>query len=174
MQEPSGAPDLSEHQQWQDSAAQRLNENLIETVKDRAKLGREVEALGQSLLSERARADRYFRSIETIERERNEWQQAYEVASTGHANAQSMMMEELGRLGRRLERAKAALKRDPPDAAAALAQLTQIEPNAGLKELAEKYRGEHGPEGIQAKIERTIVDLTPTEAEERNLRTRRS
>jgi chromosome segregation ATPase len=127
--------------------------------------------------SERDRGDRYFRCIETVERERNQWQDAYSASAAGHANAQQMMLNELGRLSKRMLRAKDALEREPggdvppgtedkrrTDALKLLD--TRMDPR--LQAIHDSFAAEHDPEtGIGAQIERPEHDLTEGEAAQR-------
>lgn len=133
------------------------------------------------LTSERDRGDRYFRCIETIEKERNQWQQAYELAASGHATAQQMMMTELGRLSKRMERAKKYLKGEvePPEAVvrdrdpnewriemAILGLDTVVDRR--LQTISDSYAEATGPEGTIVKsVERPPLELTPEEAASR-------
>jgi hypothetical protein len=138
--------------------------------------GKLVEAK-ELLDSERARGDRYFRSIETVERERNQWQDAYSASAAGHANAQQMMLSELGRLSKRMLRAKEALERKPggdvaPGAtdkrvADAIKLLdTRMDPR--LQAIHDAFVAEHDPDtGIAQQIERPTLELSEGEAAQR-------
>ncbi len=139
--------------------------------------GEELRALGRRLADVEAAADdsqqramRYFGCIETIERERNEWQAAYDQAVAGHARAQEMLLGELSRMGRRLDKARKALEDSPPHVEAALA-LVSTQPKDDVLALPAAYKRTHDPgEGVGSRIERPALDLTPDEARQRESR----
>ncbi len=165
-----------------DAAAQKeIDEEsgVVAQLEAAAKLVGQVKA---DLTAERDRGDRYFRCIETIEKERNQWQQAYEAAASGHATAQQMMMTELGRLSKRMERAKRYLKGEvePPEGL-----VREKDPNEWriemailgldtvvdrrLQAVAESYQEATGPGGTIVKgVERTPLELTSDEAASRD------
>jgi len=57
--------------------------------------GRSAEA---ELAEARARAERYFRCVADIERERNEWRSLYHSTQAGNAAAQSWLLRDLSRV----------------------------------------------------------------------------
>lgn len=127
-----------------------------------------LDALRRDVEDNYERAMRYFRCIETIERERNEWQAAYEKAVSGHGRAQEMMLGELGRMGRRIEGAQKALEADPPQVERARALLSTRAKDEVLK-LPEQYAADHDPEtGAGAAIQRSVLDLTEEEVRQRS------
>lgn len=137
-----------------------------------ATLARAQEALenaARTARDERARADRYFSSVEKIERERNQWQQAYESSVAGHGRAQELMMREVGRLAHRLRRAKALLDAAPLDVAE-LRRTLDTAPNEVLAAVQAQYGATHDPEsGMASAIERPTLDLTPEERAARQI-----
>jgi hypothetical protein len=160
-----------------DAARTEIDEQsgVVAQLEEAAKLVGLVKA---DLASERDRGDRYFRCIETIEKERNQWQEAYDLAASGHATAQQMMMSELGRLSKRMERAKRYLSgevdapeaivrdRDPNEwriEQARGALDTVVDPR--LQAISETYAEATGPEGTIVKgIDRPPLELTAEEA----------
>jgi len=128
------------------------------------------EPVERELVEARGKVDRYFRSISTIERERNEWLAAYEKAVSGHSNAQAMMIDELSRLGRRMSRAVTALEamQEPPDEVKVAIALLTTTVKEQLLEVAKTYKRDNDPEtGAGAAIERSKLDLTPDEVQAR-------
>lgn len=131
-------------------------------------LQRELDELRGIADDSYERAMRYFRCIETIERERNDWHAAYEKAVSGHARAQEMMLGELGRMGRRIESAQEALRADPPQVERAHALLATTAKEEVLR-LPEEYQVEHDPEtGVGASVQRSVLDLTEDEVRQRS------
>ncbi|NIR32907.1 MAG: hypothetical protein GWN84_27155 [Gammaproteobacteria bacterium] len=98
-----------------------------------------------------ARADRYFKVIEDIERERNDWAERCRSAIVGHSAAQDLMMADNARLLRRLEAVAAEARKEQPDAAK-LSRLATVRPDPTLEALAEQYKAEHGPVVEEADV----------------------
>lgn len=108
------------------------------------------------------RADRFFRCIEKIEKERNDWFAAYEFAVNAHQNAQQALFSDLERLGKRLQAIKKIAKKElalahqeeraPLDALARVAELADASLSPVVSRAVQEFASIHGEEGLRKEI----------------------